>query len=139
MSPTVTLQVISGTLHGAEFVYEAPALCTLGRSHDCTLRLPNDPTHRTVSRHHCLLEIAPPEAWVCDLGSLNGTFVNGERIGRREPEAEPEPVGIPSVPNVPLHDGDELRVGDVVLLVHVRQGKGGAKQLPAESAYQEVG
>jgi pSer/pThr/pTyr-binding forkhead associated (FHA) protein len=135
MPATVTLQVVSGTLHGAEFVYETPALCSVGRGQDCTLRLPNDVTHRTVSRHHCLLEIAPPEAWVCDAGSLNGTYVNGERIGHRGPDDEPEPAGIPSVPNVALHDGDELRVGDVIFRVRVRAGA----RAPGGALLQEVG
>jgi pSer/pThr/pTyr-binding forkhead associated (FHA) protein len=120
MSATVTLQVVAGAPHGAEFVYDARGLCSVGRAPDCTLRLPNDGAHRTISRHHCLLEIAPPEAWICDLGSLNGTYVNGERIGLRGPDAEPDPADFPSLPTFPLHDGDELRVGDVIFRVRVR-------------------
>ncbi len=139
MSPTVAFQVVSGTLYEAEFVYDAPMLCSVGRGQDCTLRLPNDVWHRNVSRHHCLIEVAPPDAWVCDLGSLNGTYVNGERIGRRDPDGEPEPPGIPSVPTVPLHDGDELRVGDVIFRVRVRAEAPDTEMLTGEPAFLDVG
>jgi serine/threonine-protein kinase len=48
---------------------------TVGRASDCLIRLPSDLEYCIVSRHHCLLDIAPPEVRVRDLGSLNGTFV----------------------------------------------------------------
>jgi serine phosphatase RsbU (regulator of sigma subunit) len=38
-----------------------------------------------VSRLHCLVGIVDGEVVVEDLGSTNGTFVNGRRIGRRAP------------------------------------------------------
>ena len=49
--------------------------------HDGDLRLPNGPGYADVSRHHCLLHIDPPAVWVRDLGSRNGTRVNGTQIG----------------------------------------------------------
>ena len=45
----------------------------IGRSEDAQFCLPHD---RFFSRHHCILEIAPPQAFLRDLGSTNGTFVN---------------------------------------------------------------
>jgi pSer/pThr/pTyr-binding forkhead associated (FHA) protein len=48
----------------------------LGRGDDATLRL-NDPA---ISRKHARIAMAAGEAHVNDLGSQNGTLVNGERI-----------------------------------------------------------
>jgi pSer/pThr/pTyr-binding forkhead associated (FHA) protein len=54
-----------------------------------------------VSRLHCRLTAGPSGALeVEDLGSTNGTFVNGQRISRRA-----------------LGEGDRLRVGGVELVV----------------------
>jgi pSer/pThr/pTyr-binding forkhead associated (FHA) protein len=59
-----------------EFTFQQPASCLLGRSRDCTWQ-----SHSAfVSRRHCLFRIDPPFVSVRDLGSLNGTYVNGERI-----------------------------------------------------------
>lgn len=35
---------------------------------------------RKFSRKHCLIETNPQALSICDLGSMNGTFVNGVRI-----------------------------------------------------------
>jgi pSer/pThr/pTyr-binding forkhead associated (FHA) protein len=119
MSATVTLKVVEGPLCGAEFTYSRAALCSVGRSQDCSLQLPNEDWNRTVSRRHCLLEIDPPLVRVCDLGSLNGTFVNGEPIGRRDLRSRLDDVTAPICPDHVLADGDELRVGDNVFRVQV--------------------
>ena len=139
MSATVTLQVVSGPLSGAEFEYKSPAVLSVGRSHDCGLRLPTNFSSQTVSRHHCLLEVSPPDLWVCDLGSLNGTFVNDESIGRRATGAGADALAVPSLPDHPLRDGDELRVGDVIFRVHVQVSSAGAEGAPNDLTYQEVG
>lgn len=52
-----------------------------------------------VSRHHAQIQVAPGRVQVVDLGSTNGTLVNGEPI--RGP--------------VELHAGDRLGIGDHVL------------------------
>jgi len=54
-----------------------------------------------VSRQHAQVVVAAGGAAVEDLGSKNGTFVNGRRV--EHPTA--------------LSDGDEIRVGVAVLLV----------------------
>ena len=50
---------------------------------------------KMVSRHHAILEITEDSCTVTDVGSTNGTFVNGQRIAAATPVA----------------NGDELRFG----------------------------
>jgi pSer/pThr/pTyr-binding forkhead associated (FHA) protein len=52
----------------------------LGRVKSCTLRV----VHPLVSRQHCRLTIASDGIFVEDMGSSNGTFVNGDRVRGRD-------------------------------------------------------
>jgi serine/threonine-protein kinase len=71
----------------------------IGRSEDSQFWLPHD---RYFSRHHCLLEIAPPQCFMRDLGSTNGTFVNGLKVETAH-----------------LKNGDFIQGGETVLEVEV--------------------
>lgn len=53
---------------------------------------------RAVSRRHCRITWEDEECFLEDLGSTNGTFLNGRRINPGE--------------RVPIYDGDEISVGD---------------------------
>lgn len=55
----------------------APGFYEVGRDASCSIPLPNE---TTVSRRHATLTITPQGAQVADLGSSNGTKVNGSRI-----------------------------------------------------------
>src|SRR5262249_19477386 len=81
------------------------------------LQLPDDDEHRVVSRHHCLLDIDPPDVRVQDLGSRNGTYINGRRIGRRSASqaADDAEGGPPYL----VTKGDVIRVGHTTLRVGV--------------------
>jgi pSer/pThr/pTyr-binding forkhead associated (FHA) protein len=65
----------------------------VGRNPECVLRLEG----HSISRRHALIRIATGGATVRDLGSANGTFVNGRRV----------------VEVTPISPGDELTFGDV--------------------------
>jgi len=73
---------------------------------DCSCVVEED---EAFSRYHFLLEINPPQVWIQDLGSLNGTYINRQKIGSRPAgiavdEAEPGEA-------VALRDGDLITAG----------------------------
>jgi serine/threonine-protein kinase len=70
----------------------------IGRSQECDLVVKAS----EVSKRHCRILLAPDHAIVEDLGSSNGTFVNGEQVDRAR-----------------LHDGDELDLGGHVFQVRM--------------------
>ena len=69
----------------------------IGRAEECDVR----PLSEDVSRRHCEVLVGPAEVWVADLGSRNGTFVNGARIAEK----------------TQVVDGDIVRVGTLELKV----------------------
>ncbi|HZO75384.1 MAG TPA: protein kinase [Ktedonobacteraceae bacterium] len=119
MPAKVILTITRGPLSGQTFSFEEHTTRLLGRDADCDPRLPDDQDHRTISRHHCLLEINPPAIRVRDFGSLNGTFVNGRKIGSRGPDQRPEDVDHHLFPEVDLQDGDTLALHHTVFQVQV--------------------
>jgi pSer/pThr/pTyr-binding forkhead associated (FHA) protein len=119
MLPTVVITVQEDDRVCQELHFEQPqASCLVGRSSACAVRLPTDPAHEVVSRRHCVLDIEPPFAWVRDLGSLNGTFLNGVCIGARDPDEEPHQGR-----RYRLYAGDVLRVGNSLLRIDVLPGE----------------
>jgi pSer/pThr/pTyr-binding forkhead associated (FHA) protein len=95
----VNLKVIAGPYKGRIFSFTQHDSFLIGRSPDAHLYLPDD---RFFSRNHCLLEINPPHSFLRDLGSTNGTFVNGQRV--REAY---------------LNNGDRIQGGETILTVEV--------------------
>ena len=95
----VTLNVVAGPQTGRTFTFDQHDTFMIGRSEDSHFCLPHD---RFFSRHHCLVEIAPPQAFLRDLGSTNGTFVNGLRVE-----------------STYLKHGDRIQGGETVLEVQV--------------------
>lgn len=96
----VTLRVIAGPQNGRVFTFDQHDTFMIGRSEDAHFCLPQD---RFFSRHHCILEIAPPQIFLRDLGSTNGTFVNGIRVETAH-----------------LKSGDRIQGGETVLEVEIR-------------------
>jgi pSer/pThr/pTyr-binding forkhead associated (FHA) protein len=106
---------MNGERKGQEFVLGNEADYILGRSRDCSLLLP-DP-HLLISRYHCRIKVSVPFVAIQDLGSLNGTYVNGEKIGQRDKGQSFEKGLQEEHAEYPLWDGDQLRIGDNVFQV----------------------
>ena len=83
---------------GSQKSFSLPSNVTvIGRRHDCDLHIPL----MRVSRRHCQLNLNGETAKIRDLGSHNGTYLNGEKI---KPDHRHQ-----------LRDGDSLRLGRVSL------------------------
>jgi len=94
MAGTGILQMTEGPREG-RFRLEKEA-CLLGRDPRADIAVPED---KRISRRHCMIGRGEDGGYyVEDLGSRNGTFVNGERIGGR----------------TAIEHGDTIRVGRCV-------------------------
>lgn len=71
----VELKVLSGKQAGSLIPLPVGKFL-IGREEDCHLR----PNSDTVSRHHCVFSVDEFAVRLRDLGSTNGTIVNGEKI-----------------------------------------------------------
>ncbi|MEB3339673.1 protein kinase [Okeania sp.] len=114
MSAQVKLTIIEGTLIGKEFIFKERTICIIGRHKDCNLRLPSDEEHRTISRYHCILYVNLPDIRIRDFGSKNGTYINGKKIGQRQPNHTPEADPKIQFPEYNLKSGDKIQLGTIV-------------------------
>ncbi|GAB4291994.1 MAG: hypothetical protein Kow0090_05730 [Myxococcota bacterium] len=100
------LQFISGKYRGGEFPLEPTKEVLIGRSSDLDMVLVED----MVSRKHARITYENGDFYIHDLGSTNGTFVNGERIKKKK-----------------IQEGDRILVGTSILKFTVK-GKDGDKE-----------
>jgi len=117
MTEKITFTFTSGTLKGQKREFTQPGKFVLGRSSDCDIQLPTTLEFMGISRHHCVLDIDPPAIQVRDLGSRNGTYVNGENIGPRQ--GGDFPGASKEASRHILKEGDELRIGSTTMRVEV--------------------
>jgi len=89
-----TLKFISGKYQGGEFPLRPNREITIGRSSDLDMVLVED----MVSRKHAKITTDDRTVSIQDLGSTNGTFVNGEKIRA-----------------VRLKEGDRILVGTSII------------------------
>jgi serine/threonine-protein kinase len=114
----VNLKVLAGPYKDRVFCFTQPDTFLIGRTADSHLYLPDD---RFFSRHHCLLEISPPRCLLRDLGSTNGTFVNGRKVSEAD-----------------LQNGDKIQGGETVLQVEVVSGETAADSQPGPSPAKPI-
>jgi len=128
MSDEVIFRAIGGALKDEEFVFEENGLCLIGRSGDCALQIPKEKDMR-ISRRHCLLIINPPKIRIRDLGSRNGTFINGEQAPAGTLGDVPEQM---APQDVILNHGDKVSIGETEfeILIPSQEEAGTSVALP---------
>src|SRR5262245_44866739 len=72
------LRFISGKYQGGEFPLPIEGEIVIGRSSELDMVLVED----MVSRRHAKITVTAGQIFIQDLGSTNGSFVNGEKIKR---------------------------------------------------------
>jgi adenylate cyclase len=88
--PAIVRELISGERH------QLREVSLIGRGEGAAIHL----TDASVSRHHASIRHEDASFWIVDLGSANGTFVNGIAVTAARA----------------LRHGDQLRFGNAVLL-----------------------
>jgi len=117
----VSLSVTKGPAKGKVFTFTEHDTFLFGRMPDCHATFPDD---TQVSRHHFILEACPPKASLRDLGSLNGTYVNGKKCGGRKAGESPEQGAKRHYPAVDLKNGDIIEVGQTTISVAIAKPVG---------------
>lgn len=80
MVRVLRLTVVTGPHKGRRFCFCGASECQLGRAFDCLVDFAGARRDMLISRHHCRLELQPPVIRVHDLGSSNGTYINGQPV-----------------------------------------------------------
>ncbi len=91
------LTIVRGPSAGERFILDIPEV-TIGRDPKCEVFL-ND---RTVSRRHAHLSLQDGRARIEDLGSLNGTWVDGAIVSQSD-----------------LHSGSTIQIGTFKMILNL--------------------
>jgi pSer/pThr/pTyr-binding forkhead associated (FHA) protein len=94
MPKSLALKFISGKYQGGEFPLKVDKQVVIGRSSELDMVLVED----MVSRKHAKITMGEGKIMIEDLGSTNGTFVNGEKIKQAR-----------------LKEGDRILIGTSIL------------------------
>jgi len=95
------LRFISGKYQGGEFPLPEQGEIVIGRSSELDMVLVED----MVSRRHAKITVTNGQIFIQDLGSTNGSFVNGEKIKRAR-----------------LGEGDRILIGTSIIKVVATEG-----------------
>jgi pSer/pThr/pTyr-binding forkhead associated (FHA) protein len=110
----VELRVTAGPHEGHCFTFDGHDSFIVGRSPWAHFRMSN--TDRYFSRIHFMIEVNPPRCRLFDMGSTNGTLVNGQCVSM-----------------IDLRDGDLIKGGRTVLQVSlVGRGEEESEESPGE-------
>jgi pSer/pThr/pTyr-binding forkhead associated (FHA) protein/tetratricopeptide (TPR) repeat protein len=75
----VHIHIIAGRERGQEFILQEHGTFTVGRSRENEISILDE----KASRKHCKIQAEDDGLFLCDLNSLNGTFLNSRMIVRR--------------------------------------------------------
>ncbi|MCY2988638.1 MAG: FHA domain-containing protein [Planctomycetota bacterium] len=96
----VVLEIETGPQSGRKTLLRTGQSLEVGRGEETDFPVPSDPL---ISRRHFQVACKPAECLVRDLGSSNGTFLNGERMAEAL-----------------LCDGDRIRAGNTLFVVRIQ-------------------
>jgi len=114
---TYALKFISGKYQGGEFPLKVDKQIVIGRSSELDMVLVED----MVSRKHAKISFSDGKITIEDLGSTNGTFVNGEKVKQTR-----------------LKEGDRILIGTSILkLVHQGAEGGNVDESMAKQKLEE--
>lgn len=103
------MRFISGKYQGGEFPLPTNSEIIVGRSSDLDMVLVED----MVSRRHAKISLNGDTVAIQDLGSTNGTFVNGERVER-----------------MTLTEGDRVLIGTSIIKLVTTEGAPSTQSQP---------
>jgi pSer/pThr/pTyr-binding forkhead associated (FHA) protein len=106
------LRFISGKYQGGEFPLPANREVIVGRSSDLDMVLVED----MVSRKHAKIITTGANVVIQDLGSTNGTFVNGEKVKKAR-----------------LKEGDRILIGTSILKLVAKDASAAIDEAEAKS------
>lgn len=108
----LALRFISGKYQGGEYPLVEGQQVVVGRSSELDMVL----VEEMVSRRHAIIGFHEGVATIEDLGSTNGTFVNGEKVSKTA-----------------LHEGDRILIGTNILKVIRIVAPAGESRRPQEA------
>jgi serine/threonine-protein kinase len=100
----IKLTVKDGPHKGKAFTFAGHDTFLVGRSKHAHFRL--SAKDRYFSRIHFMVEVNAPRCRLLDMGSRNGTYVNGKKMAKAD-----------------LKPGDKIKAGRTVLLVSMKKSK----------------
>jgi hypothetical protein len=107
----LALRFISGKYQGGEFPLPEDGEIVVGRSSELDMVLVED----MVSRRHAKISVEGGDIFLEDLGSTNGSFVNGEKITRTK-----------------LAEGDRILIGTSIIKVVASDGSSSVQDAKAK-------
>jgi DNA-binding winged helix-turn-helix (wHTH) protein len=102
--------------HGLREFILTPGAHVIGRAPDSAVRIEST----EVSRRHAQVTIGANGATISDLGSKNGTIIAGRRLTH----------------SLELRDGDEIRLGTIVLIFHASSGSAQTDTTPPRDGFR---
>ncbi len=107
----LALRFISGKYQGGEFPLPDSGEIVIGRSSELDMVLVED----MVSRRHAKISVEGGDIYLEDLGSTNGSFVNGEKVSRTK-----------------LAEGDRILIGTSIIKVVASDGSASVQDAKAK-------
>jgi pSer/pThr/pTyr-binding forkhead associated (FHA) protein len=93
----------------------------IGRDSSCDIPIDNiavSREHARITREHSHINEGPGDYFVEDMGSINGTFVNGRKVDKKL-----------------LNTGDEITIGKHFLMVHFDDDPAAVKNKQIDEVY----